>query len=86
MIKDVYMIDKEGYYIDFVKINEKNKMYCTDSFKWSRIDFEYVETTPPIMCQPKWNGKVWMEGASSEELKLWHQPCKTSLIKKYMVD
>ena len=73
MMKDVYKVDEQGFYTDFVKVDEENNTYYTDSFEWDNVDFEYVEAAPPTLCRPKWNGAEWKEGATAEEIQTWQE-------------
>jgi hypothetical protein len=58
MIKQVYRIDSEGFYIELVILEDDRN--CPG---------DCVELTPPGgLYKLKWNGSSWDEGLSQEEI------------------
>lgn len=59
MIKQVFLIDKSGIYLDTVLLEEDNNTYY-DGVDWTLLNFEYVETVPPHGKIVKWDGSKWI--------------------------
>lgn len=58
MIKQVFLIDKSGIYLDTVLLEADNNTYY-DGVDWTMLNFEYVETVPPHGKVVKWDGSKW---------------------------
>lgn len=60
MIKQVYFIDNDGFYIDAYVINTETNMYYDADFEWKPIVYRYVSKQPPIAKKVKWDGTKWV--------------------------
>jgi len=63
-MKQVFKIDKDGFFIEPVIIANNEK-----------LSSNYVEDMIPYgLYKPKWNGKEWVEGATQEEIDAIRNP------------
>lgn len=57
-MKNVFRVDQEGYFVEPVRIAEKEK-----------APIDCVDVTPPNgLYNPKWNGSAWEEGMPQSEI------------------
>lgn len=59
MMKDVYKINGNGFYIDVYKINVEENTYY-NGFEWLEIDFEFVDIPPMRAKSIKWDNGEWI--------------------------
>lgn len=71
------VIDTNGYKVEFVTLNENNKVNDYDLQDGEQVitdDWKIANN----MLKPKWDNKTWIETATEEEIKAWKEENKVA--------
>ncbi len=74
-MKQKNIIDKNGYFIKSVFVDDKNNILFSD-YKLKEGQSLVEEQPIKDLIKPSWNGLEWTEGATEEEIKEWEEENK----------
>jgi hypothetical protein len=75
-------IDKDGYFIEDVILNEQPKITQEiDGVTSEVLDPHYITIKPEGLYKPKWDGEQWVEGLTDKEIETLKKPQRMAEIQ-----